>query len=155
MSISRKFRTAQAGFTLIEIIVAIVVGAIVGVILFSYMGTHLIHSGDPIAIVRSEGTAEKWMERIIVDYVEEINKPASYTTALATIHARDYTADPYNMPVDVTLTRSYVAYDAAGVEVSSPGASPNLKVTVKAGGYGLTTILTSQRVSTGDPTVFY
>jgi prepilin-type N-terminal cleavage/methylation domain-containing protein len=154
MTISRKLRTAQAGFTLIEIIVAIVVGAIVGVVLFTYMGTQLIHSGDPIVIARSEGEVEQWMERIISDYVQEINKPAGYTTALATIYARDYTAAPYNMPAGVTLTRGYVTYNAAGDE-SAAGPGNNLKVTVQAGGYSLTTILTSQRVTDGDPTASY
>lgn len=156
MRISRRLRTPQAGFTLIEVIVSIVVGAIVGVIFLSYMGTQLIHSGDPINIARAEGVAEAWMERIISDYVMGMNG-VNYATALATIYARDYTAVPYNMPASVTLTRTYVTYDAGGneVEVTGGGTSTNLKVTVQAGGYGLTTILTAQRVTSGDPVTYY
>jgi hypothetical protein len=119
------------------------------------MGTQFIHSGDPINIARAEGAAEMWMERIISDYVQEMNTPVSYTTALATIFARDYTADPYFMPASVTLTRTYVTYDAGGNEVAAGGASTNLKVTVQAGGYGLTTILTAQRVTSGDPITYF
>ena len=157
MRISRKLRMPQAGFTLIEVIVSIAVGAIVGVILFSYMGTHLIHSGDPVNIARAEGATEMWMERIISDYVQEMNTPVSYSTALATIFARNYTANPYNMPASVTLTRTYVTYNAAGTEVpvSSPGTSTNLKVTVQAGGYSLTSILTAERVTSGDLVAYY
>lgn len=157
MRISRKLLTSQAGFTLIEIIVAIVLSAIVGVVLFTYMGTQLIHSGDPIAIARSEGAAEQWMERIISDYVQEINDQANHKTALATIYARDYTAAPYNMPASVTLTRSYVTYNTAGDEIAA-GTSTNLKVSVQAGGYSLTSILTAQRPTTNgdpDPTAYY
>jgi prepilin-type N-terminal cleavage/methylation domain-containing protein len=145
----------QAGFTLIEVIVSIVVGAIMGVILLSYLGTQLTQSGDPINIARSEGAAEMWMERIISDYVQEMNTPVSYATALATIFARDYTTGIYNMPASVTLTRTYVTYDAGGNEVAAGGTSTNLKVTVQVGGYSLTSILTAERVTSGDPVTYY
>lgn len=157
MRISRKSRTPQAGFTLIEVIVTIVLGAVVGAILYSYMGTQLTHSGDPVNLARAEGAAEMWMESIISDYVREVNTPGSYPGALATILARDYTANPYNMPASVTLTRTYVTYNGAGdeVAVTGGGTSTNLKVTVRAGGYALTSILTAQRVSSGDPAAYY
>jgi prepilin-type N-terminal cleavage/methylation domain-containing protein len=160
MRISRRLRTPQAGFTLIEVIVSLVVGAIMGVILLSYMGTQLIHSGDPVNIARAEGAAEMWMERIISDYVKEMNA-ATCVTALATIYTRTVNGTYYNMPASVTLTRTYVTYDAAGTEVpiSSPGTSTNLKVTVQAGGYGLTSILTAERVTCSgqysDPVTYY
>jgi prepilin-type N-terminal cleavage/methylation domain-containing protein len=155
MRILRRLRTPQAGFTLIEVIVSIVVGAIMGVILLSYLGTQLTQSGDPINIARSEGAAEMWMERIISDYVQEMNTPVSYATALATIFARDYTTGIYNMPASVTLTRTYVTYDAGGNEVAAGGTSTNLKVTVQVGGYSLTSILTAERVTSGDPVTYY
>lgn len=149
-------RVRRRGFSLIEVIVAIVVGSIVGVVLFTYMGTQLTRSGDPIVIARSEGVAERWMERILSDYVQEMNA-ASYSTALATIFARNYSAGIYNMPASVTLTRTYITYDAGGNEVvvGGGGTSNNLKVTVSAGGYTLTNILTAERVTSGDPVVYY
>ena len=156
MMILKRSREYQAGFSLIEVIVAIVLGAIIGVIFLTYMGTQLTQSGDPVNITRHEGVAEMWMERILSDYVEEMNG-AAYTTALATIFARDYTAGTYNMPASVTLTRAYVTYDAGGneVAVTGGGTSNNLKVTVQAGGYGLTCILTAERSTSGDPVTYY
>jgi prepilin-type N-terminal cleavage/methylation domain-containing protein len=144
--------TAQGGFTLVEVIIAIVVGAIVGVAFLTYMGTQLSHSGDPVNINREEGVAEMWMERILSDYVQEMNTPGSYATALATIYTRTYTAAPYNMPAAVTLTRAYITYDGAGNEVAAVGGT-NLKVTVKGGGYSLTTILTAERGTSYDPLI--
>jgi prepilin-type N-terminal cleavage/methylation domain-containing protein len=156
MRILTGSRTHQAGFSLIEVIVAIVLASIVGVIFLSYMGTQLTHSGDPVIVARDEGIAEMWMERILSDYVQEMNA-STYTTALATLYARDYTAGPYNMPGSVTLTRTYVTYDAMGneVAVTAGGTSHNMKVTVRAAGYGLTSILTAKRVTSGDPVVYY
>jgi len=153
-------RTPLAGFTLIEVIVSIVVASIVGVVFLTYMGTQLTLSSDPINITRDEGVAEMWMERIMSDYVQEMNA-LTCKTALATIFARDYTAGIYNMPASVTLTRTYVTYDAMGNEVAfTGGGTPtNLKVTVKAGGYGLTAILTAKRISCSggyrDPVTYY
>ncbi|MEW6332817.1 MAG: prepilin-type N-terminal cleavage/methylation domain-containing protein [Thermodesulfobacteriota bacterium] len=145
-----------AGFSLIELIIAIVVGSLVGVIFYNYMGTQFVRSSDPIHITRYEGLAEMWMERIMSDYVREMNA-ATYPTALSTIFARNYYANPYNMPADVTLIRTYVTYDGSGneVAVTGGGTSNNLKVTVQAAGHDLTVILTAGRVTSGDPVTYY
>jgi prepilin-type N-terminal cleavage/methylation domain-containing protein len=157
MRSSRSASSPQAGFSLIEVIITIVVTAIVGVIFLTYMQTNLINSGNPVNITREEGAAEMWIERITSDYVQEMNTPVSYATALAIIFARNYTIGPYNMPAGVTLTRTYVTYDAAGDEVTVPGGgtSSNLKVTIQTGGYSLTSILTAERVTSGDPVTYY
>jgi prepilin-type N-terminal cleavage/methylation domain-containing protein len=148
--------SSRAGFTLIEVIVSIVLAAIVGVLFFSSMGTQLTRSGDAIGIARDEGVAEMWMERILSDYVQEMNA-ATFTTALATIQGRDFTSGVYGMPANVTLQRTYITYDGAGNEVTlTGGATSNaLKVTVRAGGYGLTSVLTAARVTSGDPAAYY
>ena len=151
---------SQAGFSLIEIIVSIVIGAIVSVMFLSSMGTSLARSGDPINIARTEGLAETWMEQIQSDFVKEMNDPANYTNALVTIHDRDYSIAPYNMPASVTLTRTYITYvydSQAGnyTENTGGGIGRSLKVTIQAGGYPLTMILTTERVSPGDPIAYY
>jgi Tfp pilus assembly protein PilV len=157
MKYFRLKNSRQAGFTLIEIILSIVFAAIIGVVFLTYMGTQLTQSGDPVHITRHEGMAEMWMERIIADYVQEMNTPATYTTALANIMARDYTTGIYNMPASVTLTRNYVTYDAGGNETVLAGGatSTNLKVTVGAGGHSVTSILTAQRTTSGDPITYF
>ena len=133
MRIIQRPRIPHAGFTLIEVIVSIVLASIVGVIFLTYMGTELTHSGDPVKIAREEGVAEKWMERIMSDYAQEMNA-ATFTTALATIFARNYTANPYNMPAGVTLTRTYVTYDAGGNKSPAAGRPEILKSPSAPGG---------------------
>jgi hypothetical protein len=135
-------------------IVTMVVVAIVGVMFLSYMGTSLYSSGDPLNIARDEAIVETWMERIMSDYVKEMNS-AAYAAALTTIKNRNYTAAPYNMPADVTLSRTYVTYDSGGNEIESGSSGSNLKLTVTVRSYTMTTILTSQRTTPGDPYVSY
>ena len=147
---------SRRGFTLIEVVITILVGAILGSLVVSQLGTSLFHSADSVFVVKNEGLAEAWLERITSDYVKELNS-ANYASVLATIQARDYFAAPYNMPASVALTRTYVTYDAAGVEttVGGAGTSTNLKVTVQEGGAKLTTLLTAERSSGSDPYATY
>jgi prepilin-type N-terminal cleavage/methylation domain-containing protein len=147
---------SRQGFTLIEVVITIVIGAILGALVVSQLGTSLFHSADSVFVVRNEGLAEAWLERITSDYVKELNS-VNYASVLATIQARDYSAAPYNMPASVTLTRTYVTYDAAGVEtpVGGGGTSTNLKVTVQTGDARLTSLLTAARSSGSDPYATY
>ncbi len=154
MKSGRMSSSSPKGFTLIEVVITIAVGAIIGSLVVMQLGTSLFHSADSVFVVRDEGQAEGWLERIISDYVKEMNG-ANFATALATIQARDYTAAPYNMPPTITLTRTYVTYDAGGNEVTAAGTSTNLKVTVQAGSAKLTSLLTAERSSASDPYVAY
>ena len=54
MTIRRADTESIAGFTLIEIIVTIVVGAILAAVMVQFMSTAMTHSGDPAAAVRTE-----------------------------------------------------------------------------------------------------
>ena len=155
MTGSRESPLAPRGFTLIEVVVTIVIGAIAGSLVVSQLGTSLFRSADSVFAVRNEGLAEAWLERITADYVKELNS-VNYASVLATIQARDYSAAPYNMPASVALTRTYVTYDAAGLEAAvGGGTSTNLKVIVRAGEARLTSVLTAERTSGGDPYATY
>jgi prepilin-type N-terminal cleavage/methylation domain-containing protein len=149
-----KAPLSRRGFTLIEVVITILIAAILGALVVSRLGTSLLHSADSVFVVRNEGLAEAWLERITSDYVKELNS-VNYASVLATIQARDYSAAPYNMPASVTLTRTYVIYDAAGAETPVGGTSTNLKVTVQEGGAKLTSLLTAQRSSGSDPYATY
>jgi prepilin-type N-terminal cleavage/methylation domain-containing protein len=155
MRLLGKEKRSHTGFTLIEIIITLVVGAVVGVVFLSFMGTSLTGSGDPVNIARDEALAQLCMELIISDYVREMNSSTNFTNALALINNRDYTAAPYHIPASVALTRTYITYDASGNEVTGGSVSTNLKVTIKTAGNPISVILTAQRASNGDPVVFY
>jgi len=146
----------RQGFTLIEVVITIVIAAILGSLVLSYLGTSLTKSGYSVRDVQNEGFAEACMERIISDYVKGLNSaidPASVLAVLETLRTHDYTAV---LPASGTLTRSYVTYDATtGAEIAAGGPTTNLKVTVQVGDAKLTSLLTAQRSSGSDPYVVY
>ena len=150
-----KYKTAgQKGFTLVEIIVTLVAAGILAVFYFHFMGTAMDFSWKSVELVEGEAKAEGLMERIIAEYVEQINSDPD--NALATIVTRKatYEADAdYGSPV----TLQYITYDSAGNEaqVPLPGTSNNLKVTVEAPGNNFTTILTKSRTDADNPIIYY
>jgi len=58
----------QKGFTLIEVIVTIIISALVGLVVFVYLGTALTRSHEPIGQVRDLGEAMAVMESITSEY---------------------------------------------------------------------------------------
>ena len=133
--------SSENGFTLIEIIATVIVMGILAAFFMNFMGTALTDSWRSVELVADEARAEGLMERIIADYVEEINNnPADPTAALTAIKDNDY-----GMPV----TMRYIVFNASGDE--QVGGTRNLKVTVESPGYSLTTILTESRTDTNQP----
>ena len=130
-----KYRS-QDGFTLIEIIATIIAMGILAAFFIHFMGTALNDSWRSVELVADEARAEGLMERIIADYVEQINDTTP-DNALAAIKGRESTYESdvdYGMPV----TMAYILFnDVSGDEeiVTVGGVSRNLKVTVESAGY--------------------
>lgn len=61
-------KNSQAGFTLIEYIIALVIAAIVAAMIYSYMGSALIRSSDPIFRLQSVSKFHQVMENIVADH---------------------------------------------------------------------------------------
>ena len=139
-------QTGKSGFTLLEIIVTILVASVLAALMVQFMSTAMTRGGDPAAAVRAEADTGVKMEQIVSDYVQQINS-ANPENALANL-LTSYASD-----ADVTMT--YIRFDASGQEVVEGSATDTLKVTVQAGGYAATTLLTNARLKTDDPVSKY
>ena len=155
MKYLRSMKIGSKGFTLVEIIVTIVAAGILGVIFVHLMGTALNASWNAVEIVRDESNGEGVMERIIADYVADINSDPDNALGNIVTNYNGQTID------GITITTQYIVFDAGGNE--GPGGSDNLKVVLQAPSqvapairlrYPLTTILTNSR-TTNDPIVIY
>jgi len=156
MKYLRSMKIDSEGFTLVEIIVTIVAAGILGVIFVHLMGTALNASWNAVEIVRDESNGEGVMERIIADYVADINNDPDNALGNVVTNYNGQTID------GITITTQYIVFDAGGNEVPS-ALSDNLKVVLQAPSqvapairfrYPLTTILTKSR-TTNDQIVIY
>ncbi|MCF8079433.1 MAG: type II secretion system GspH family protein [Desulfobacterales bacterium] len=142
----RRNLRSEAGFTLLEIIVTILVASVLAALMVQFMNTAMIRGGDPAAAVRAEANTGAILEQVVSDYVQEIN--TNPTNALATLKTK-YASDS-------TITMTYISFDSSGQEVvEDPTPTDTLKVIVKKGGYAVTTLLTNARVKTDDPVSKY
>ena len=163
MTYLRSISSDSKGFTLVEIIVTLVAAGILGAIFIHFMGTALDASWNSVEIVRDEGDTEAVMERIIADYVADINSEDGPTNANALANI----VTNYNGQVieGITITTQYIDFDAGGGEIiiGPPATSDNLKVVLQAPSqvspavrfrHPLTTVLTYSR-TINDPIVPY
>jgi len=78
----KKSLEKQKGFTLIEVIVTIILAALAGVVVFTYLGNALTSSHIPLQQVKGLAEAVEGMEGIIVEYQEYLKggrEPIAWT----------------------------------------------------------------------------
>jgi prepilin-type N-terminal cleavage/methylation domain-containing protein len=135
----------QSGFTLVEIIVTLIVGSILGVLLMQVMGTSIERSTRPLVNEQQELGLAQIMENMTADYKGLLLNDA---TPLATFNDRvrdgnvEGTSDPYYGAYTATL--KFLTF-TNGVEdgVACSGSDCRvLKVTLTRSGQSLTALFT-------------
>lgn len=136
----------QAGFTLVEIIVTIVVAAILAAMFYSYFGMSITQSGAPVARMGSALNLQEVMENINSDY------RANYSTDLSALKARVDTPGSYGDQYTV-VESTFIHYDPSCTDPCpeiDDGANPThlLKVIIKNNSTGetLTTLFSQPEV---------
>lgn len=61
-------KNSEEGFTLLEVIITITIGAILASILVAFMGTAITQSSDPVKRVRDLGVSSGSLETVNADY---------------------------------------------------------------------------------------
>ena len=138
--IDELHQRTTAGFTLLEVIMALVIAAILGTMLVSFMGTNMTQSANPINMVTAYNKLDEVMERIVNDYKTQIKNS---TLNLSSFRSTYVTAKNGVDGVDVTSI--FVSYNnTTGAESScSYGLGcKNLKVTLTRGDQSVTTLFT-------------
>ena len=149
-------KSDQEGFTLIEVIVTIIAAAIVGVIFINFMGTAMSKSVRSVEMVRDEATAEAALERIISDYVFEINNKVDPKDALKNIQDKTSAyVTLFKLPITIDYFEFVITGNIANEKVPKPPLSNTLKVTVKASGHDFVILLTQSRTTGQSPTVAF
>ena len=152
MKLAKSKHCSENGFTLIEVIATIIVMGILAAFFIHFMGTALTDSWQSLELVADEARAEGLMEKIIADYVEQINDdPDNALTAIKGLESTYESHVDYGMPVSM----DFIEFNNGAEQPDSTGENRSLKVTVESPAHYLTTILTESRTDPNDPPVIY
>jgi prepilin-type N-terminal cleavage/methylation domain-containing protein len=133
----------QSGFTLVEIIVTLIVGSILGVLIMQVIGTSIERSTRPLINEQQELSLVQIMENMTADYKGLLLNDA---TPLSTFDNRiknghdELNSDPYYG--EYAPTTSYIAFDSNGNEAACLNDCRILKVTLTRNGQSLTSLFT-------------
>ena len=132
----------SSGFTLLEVIVALIVGSILGAILLEFLGQTVHKSFVPIKMAQESMQLTAIVEKMTADYKKRLllsNDPL--------VDLKDDIENNTGNYGDYTWSTSWVSFDGSGNEAQdnnplSPFYHRVLKVTVVRGQHEITTLYT-------------
>ena len=137
--------TKNQGFTLLEVVITLIVGSILGAILVQFMGTSMKNSFEPVIMVQERNGVNEIMEKLNSVYKMRLmtsNDPLTNFQA-DVLSGMNPPLAPVIGHYTVNETK-YITF-TGGVEdvASDTAADPNvLKVTITHGGQSLTALFT-------------
>ena len=145
MKIKSSLLTKNQGFTLLEVVITLIVGSILGAILVQFMGTSMKNSFAPVIMVQDGNGVHEIMEKMNSDY-----KMRLMTSTVDPLD--DFKTDVENGNVIGNIPffgiyawdTKYITF-TGGVEDPAPDPAPDpdvLKVTITHGGQSLTALFT-------------
>ena len=132
------------GFSLIEIIIALLVASLLGTVLIQYMSTSLIKSAEPVIMIQKGYDLNHVMESMTADYKNLLLTATDPLTTFKNYVENGNSAEnsPYYGEAYGVQTK-YIAFDVGGDEkVPDPGDNQILKVTITLNGQSLTALFT-------------
>ena len=138
---------SQSGFTLLEVIIAMIVAAILGAILLEFMGHTVQKSYEPIKMARENMELNEIVEKMNADYKKRLLLSPDPLLGFKNDVETGNTASPPPYYGDYSVSTAWIAFDGAGQEI--PDTNPLdpfhqriLKVTVVRGQHEITTLYT-------------
>jgi prepilin-type N-terminal cleavage/methylation domain-containing protein len=132
----------QAGFTLLEIVVTLIVASILGVILLEFMGTTVQKSYVPIQMAQNSMNVNQIMERMNADYKKRLLLSADpLVDFLADVeNGNDNSGLPYYG--DYSVETSWILFDTNGNQINGAADQRILRVKVTYNNRSVTSLFT-------------
>jgi len=132
----------SSGFTLLEVIVALIVGSILGAILLEFLGQTVHKSFVPIKMAQESMQLTAIVEKMTADYKKQLQLSSDPLVDL-----KDDIENNTGNYGDYTWSTSWIRFDGSGNEAQdndplSPFYHRVLKVTVVRGQHEITTLYT-------------
>jgi prepilin-type N-terminal cleavage/methylation domain-containing protein len=134
--------TKNHGFTLLEVVITLIVGSILGAILVQFMGTSMKNSFEPVIMVQNDNGVDEIMERMNADYKMRLLTSADPLGVFRNdvLNGNVIANIPYFG--EYTRTTQYILFDGTNNEVPDAVQLRVLKVTITHGGQSLTALFT-------------
>lgn len=131
----REYVRKQLGFTLVEVVIALIVGSILGTIIFQFMNTSLAHVADPVNTIQETCSLDKYVELMTADYGKLIETDSD---PLGTLRTR-IQANTYGQ---YTQTTEYIIFSGGSEAGDTSGENLTLKVNLSEAGQSVTLLFT-------------
>ncbi len=134
------------GFTLLEVVITLIVGSILGAILVQFMGTSMKNSFQPVIMVQDGCGVYEIMEKLNSDYKYRLmTSPVDPLVDFKRDVDEGYlpASNPYFG--EYAVTTKYIIFNVGNEEEDAPLPPPTpnvLKVTITHGGQSLTALFT-------------
>jgi len=132
------------GFTLLEVVITLIVGSILGAILVQFMGTSMKSSFEPVIMVQNSNGVHEIMENLNSDY-----KMRLMTSTGGPLEDFKGAVEAGNLPAsapyyfgDYAWATHYILFNSSGDEVPDNIQLRILKVKITHGGQSLTALFT-------------
>jgi prepilin-type N-terminal cleavage/methylation domain-containing protein len=136
----------QGGFTLLEVIVALIVASIVGTLLVSFLGSNVMQSGNPVIFAQNGAYLNQIMENMGAEYKSLMATSASpMTTFIANVGAEGSSQTRYadaNHPYTVVHNHRISFPSGSPATEQADGAGKILKVTIAYRSLSVTSLYT-------------
>ena len=130
-----------SGFTLLEVIITLTVGALLMAVIIPYLGTSVTKSSEPLTNLRNTLLIYQTMENMTADYrsqkADGTYDPAVFHNNISTLGAEG--TDESNDYGDYHVVENrFILFDGADQETTAGGAQHILKVTIRPLTFGAT-----------------
>jgi len=147
MNTKPSLLTKNQGFTLLEVVITLIVGSILGAILVQFMGTSMKNSFEPVIMVQDGCGVYEIMEKMNADYkmrllTSTVNPLDEFKTVVE--NGWNIANTPYFG--SYTVVTKYITFNIGNVENAAPDPSSDprvLKVIITHGGQSLTALFTN------------
>ena len=140
-----SFNGKSSGFTLLEVIITLTVGALLMAVIIPYLGTSVTKSSEPLANLRNTLLIYQTMENMTADYRNQkakaeppfdlvaFHNKISSLGAEGTDESNDYYGDYH------VVENRFILFDGSGQEAAAGGTQQHiLKVTIRPLTFGAT-----------------
>ena len=140
-------KSKSSGFTLLEVIIALIVGSILGAILLEFLGQTVHKSFEPIKMAQGSMELTAIIEKMNADYKKRLLLSANPLNDFKNDVETGSTTSPLPYYGDYTWSTSWITFDGSGnesqdVDPLNPFYHRVLKVTVVRGQHEITTLYT-------------